>query len=237
MSPSAPGRFYESVSIEPGETPGRFRILLDGKPVRTPAKRAFGVGGRALAQAIAEEWAAQGARIDLAAMPMTRLAMSAADHVAPRMAEVRAEALAFAKADLLCHRADRPERLVVLQQQAWQPYLDWAAEALGARLNVGTGIAPIAQPAEAVAALSRALEALDAERLLVVHGLTHHFGSLILALAVVRGHADARAALEASRLDERFQAEVWGRDEEAEQRRARIAEEVAALARFLALLP
>jgi chaperone required for assembly of F1-ATPase len=233
----APKRFCASVTIAADDAhPGRFRLLLDAKPLKSPRGHAFTLAGRALAEAVAAEWRAQGERLDPSSMPMTRLATSALDHVAPRTASVQQETLAYARTDLLCHRAAAPQRLVAEQERVWQPYLDWAADALGAPLEAGPGLIAIEQAPAAREALARALAALDAERLFLVHALTHQFGSLVLGLAVVYRHAPALEALSASRLDETFQAERWGRDEEAEVRRVLIAGEVAELDRFLSLL-
>jgi len=236
-APAPLKRFYTTVTVAPADVAGRFRLHLDGKPVKTPLKRDLDLAGARLAEAACAEWRAQGAEMDLASMPMTRLAMSVADHVAPRLDAVRQEALGFAGTDLLCYRAEGPERLAARQSEIWQPFLDWAAAAFGARLATGAGITAIPQPPEAIAALERVLAALGAEQLLVAHALTYRFGSLILAVAVVRSRASGAEALAASRLDEMFQAETWGGDAEAEARSARIAREVADLARFLSLLP
>lgn len=231
-------RFYEHAAVaEEADAPGRYRLLLDGKQVKTPRGRPLLVPGASLAAAVAGEWEAQAAEIRLAAMPMTRLAMSLADHVMPRLDEVRAEVMAYAGTDLLCYRAPSPARLAARQAENWQPLLDWAREELAADLSVSEGIAPTAQAREAVAALERALAKLDPGRLFVAHALTHRLGSLILALAVLRGRIDAGQAFALSRLDESFQAENWGEDEEAAARARRIGEEIAEIVRFLGLLP
>jgi chaperone required for assembly of F1-ATPase len=232
-----PKRFYTTVSVAPGAAPGRFQIFLDTKPVRTPHGNILEIRGRRLAATVADEWRAQGERVEPTGMPMMRLAASVADHFEPRMADVRRKVLAFGSCDLLCHRAEAPDQLVARQAATWQPYLDWLAAELGAHLVVGIGIIAIRQPAEALRALELALADLEPERLMVADALTQRFGSIILALAVLRGHASAEAALAASRLDETYQAELWGRDDEANARAGRIAAEIADLARLLALLP
>lgn len=228
-------RFYTHVAVEPAAH-GRFRLLLDGRPVQTPMRRELALGSQQLAMAAADEWSGQGERIDLSAMPMTRLAMSVTDHVEPRLDAVREEALKFGATDLLCYRADTPARLVARQHETWRPYLDWAAETLGARLATRAGVMALAQADEAMAALALAIDAFGAGELLVLHALTYRFGSLVLGLAVLHGRASAAEALEASRLDETFQAEIWGRDPEANARNERLAREVEDLARFLSLL-
>lgn len=231
-------RFYERASIaEDEQVPGRFRLLLDGKPVKTPRAQALLIPGARLAQAIVEEWQSQEGEIRLPSMPMTRHAMSLADHVMPRLEDVRAEALAYAASDLLCYRAASPAALAERQHAKWQPHLDWAKRELGAAFVVTEGVAPIPQPAEVVAALERALASLGAGEVFVAHALTHRLGSLVLALAVLRRRIDAAEAFALSRLDEIWQAERWGEDEEAAERAGRMSDELAQIARFRDLLP
>lgn len=229
-------RFYKDVDLitEPDGT--SWRLRLDGTPAKSPGGRIVVVAHRTLAEAIATEWQAQGETANLISMPMTRLTMSVLDHIAPRVAAVRQEALAYGRTDLLCYRADAPRRLAERQAAIWQPYLDWAAEALSAPLNVTSGIGAISQDEASLAALGTTLGSLDPHRLLVASALTARFGSLVLALSVVLGHADATAAFEASRLDELFQAEIWGMDAEAEERSANLRREVEELGYFLTLL-
>jgi len=228
-------RFYKTVEIAPDDPCG-WRLTLDGKPAKSPRGRAIEIAHPRLADAIGQEWRGQAETVRPATMPMTRLMMSTLDHVVPRIRAVREEALRFGTTDLLCYRANEPERLVARQKEIWQPYLDWASEALNAPLRVSQGLAVVAQDEASLSALNAALTDLDAYRLLVGHGLTTRFGSLVLALSVVRGASEAGPAFEASRLDETFQAEIWGADAEAEARAEAIRQEVDDLARFLSLL-
>ena len=196
--PALPKRFYKAVTVaesrrEAGESVPTFRILLDGKPIRTPAKAELAVPTRALAEAIAAEWQAQGDHIDAATMPLTRLANSAIDGVAPRLAQVRADIVAFAGNDLLCYRADGPEPLVQRQSAQWDPILGWSRKALGVRFEVATGLMPIPQPEQATAAVAASLDGLDAFRLAALHVMTTLMGSALLALAHARGVTDGRS--------------------------------------------
>lgn len=227
-------RFYKEVALAPDG--GCQKLTLDGKQAKTPAGRPISIEHPRLADAVAGEWRAQSKKVDLASMPLTRLVLSVSDHVAPRMAAAQADALKYGETDLLCYRADTPEKLARLQADIWQPYLDWAAREMNAPLAVAAGVVAIAQDEASLAALGKALAALDPYRLLVAQGLTARFGSLVLALAVVAGKASALEALEASRLDEIFQAEVWGADAEAERRAQVIRQEVEDLSLFLSLL-
>ncbi len=227
-------RFYQDVGLA-REGDG-WQLALDGKPVKTPAGRALEIAHSRLADAVAAEWRAQGDKIDLASMPLTRLAMGVSDHVVPRMAAIQADALKYAETDLLCYRAETPDRLAVRQAREWQPFLDWAAREMNAPLAIATGIVAIEQDEGSLRALRDTLATLDAYRLLVAQALTARFGSLVLALAVLAGEAGALEAFQVSRLDEIFQAEIWGTDSEAEKRAQLIRREVEDLALFLSLL-
>jgi chaperone required for assembly of F1-ATPase len=233
MSPRAK-RFYRAVSVD-GAAPA-FRILLDGKPVRTPAKRELAVPTRALAEAVAAEWEAQGERIDPAAMPLTRLVNSVLDGVTGREAEVRADIAKYAAGDLLCYRAEGPAELVRRQAEAWDPVLAWAREALGARLVLGQGVVPVAQPPAATAAIEGALAELDAFRLAAHHVMTTLMGSTLLALAHARGCLTAEEAWAAAHVDEDWQVSQWGEDAEARARRDRRWAEMQAASELLKLL-
>ena len=219
-----------------GESAQVFRILLDGRAARTPAKAELAVPTQALAEAIAAEWEAQRGQIDAAAMPLTRLVNTAIDGVTPRLAQVRDNIVAFAANDLLCYRADAPDPLVVQQSAHWDPVLAWAREALGARFEVAMGLMPIAQPEPAIAAVAAALEDLDPFRLAAVHVMTTLTGSALLTLAHTRGALTAKAAWAAAHVDEDFQVSQWGEDTEATRRRARRWAEMQAASRLFALL-
>lgn len=233
MRPELPRRFYKEAAVAAdGEG---FAVRLDGKPVRTPGKRLLLLPTRALAAAIADEWAAQGERIDPATMPMTRLSNTVLDAVVERMAEVRADALRYGASDLLCYRATHPAGLVERQARAWTPVLAWAETALGARLEAAEGITHRAQPANSLAAIGRALDALDPFALAGVHELTTLSGSVILALAVAQGALDQAAAWAAAHVDEDWQISLWGEDFEAAERRKRRRVDFEAAARLIAL--
>ena len=189
-----PKRFYTSVSVE-AKGPGDYHIRLDGRAVRTPAKAELAVPTEALAQAIAEEWRAQGTHIDPSSMPLTRLANSAIDGVTRREAEVRADIAKYAGSDLLCYRAEGPEALQRRQAEVWDPILRWAEQELGARFAIGTGLMPVAQPDAAKAAVARALEDYDGFALAALHVITTLTGSVLLALALARGTPDRGAGL------------------------------------------
>jgi chaperone required for assembly of F1-ATPase len=210
-------RFFERAQI--GEmTEGGAAILLDGKPVRTPARRPLAAPTRALAAAIAAEWEAQKDDIDPARMPLTRLANAAVDAVADAPDAVAAEIEKFLGSDLVCYRADAPEGLVARQAQHWDPVLAWARDRFAARFIVAEGVVFAEQPRQAVAAM-RARIPRDPWRLAAVSSVTTLTGSALLALALAEGALDAEAVWTAAHADEDWQMEQWGRDEIALARR------------------
>ena len=192
-----------------------FAITLDGKPVRTPAGRHLAVPGIGLAQAIAAEWQAQGERVDPASMPLTRSANSALDKVAPAPDAVADMLAAYGDADLICYRADGPEGLIARQTEQWDPWIGWAESHLGARLELRQGVIHQPQPTESLAALAAAVRRYDAFALTGVHDLVTLSGSLVLGLAVAERALSWQEAWSAAHVDETWQEEQWGRDEEA----------------------
>lgn len=197
------------------EAPGGWEVRLDGRPVRTPAKAPLVLPTRALAEAIAEEWDEQKDEIDPRRMPLTRAANAAIDKVAVQRDEVVAMLAAYGETDLLCHRADHPEELVRRQRESWDPLLAWAAAALGASLAVTEGVIGVAQPAESLDRLRAEVDALDPFELTAFHDLVALSGSLIIGLAALKRAESAETLWRASRLDEEWQAELWGSDAEA----------------------
>jgi chaperone required for assembly of F1-ATPase len=234
LSAPLPKRFYAGVTVAPAE--GGFAILLDGKSVRTPRKLPLTVPNRPLADAIAEEWAAQKERIDPASMPLSKLAITAIDGVATHMADVAADIVKFADSDLLCYRAEEPEALAVLQAAAWNPILRWAEAELGARLATAKGILPVEQRPEALERVAAAVAPFDAMALTALHVMTTLTGSAILALAHAAGKISADEAWAAAHVDEDWQIVKWGVDVEAAERRVRRWAEMQSASRFLELL-
>lgn len=211
-------RFYKEVSV--AEVEGGFALRLDGRGARTPGKQPLVAPTRAVAELIAAEWAEQGASIEPASMPATRLANSALDGVAGALAETRADIVRYAGSDLLCYRAEEPAELISLQAAAHDPVLDWASEVLGARFAVGQGVMFIEQPRAAVAAFEAAVARhQSAFALAALSSLTSLCGSALLALMVARGALAPEDAWRAAHVDEDFQISKWGEDHEAAERR------------------
>jgi chaperone required for assembly of F1-ATPase len=220
MRPAGIKRFFKQASVGAAEG-GGFALLLDGRRARTPAKKPLILPTRALAEAVAAEWAGQGATIDPAAMPLTRLANSALDGVAAAMEATRVEIAGYAGADHLCYRAEAPEALVAAETEPFDSVLDWAGEALGAKFLVAQGVVHVRQSEGALQAVRAALRSVeDPFALAALHVMTSLTGSALLALVVARGRLSAEEAWRIAHVGEDFQIANWGEDEEAKDRRA-----------------
>jgi chaperone required for assembly of F1-ATPase len=217
------------------EADGGFCITLDGKPMRTPAGHPFIAPTRALADAIAAEWQAQGDKVDPRSMPMTQFLATALDRVPVDRERIVGELAAFAETDLLCHREEEAGRLAARQQEHWQPVLDWAADALQARFVLAAGVMPVGQPPETLAAIRARVASLDDLMLVALQTLAGASGSIVLAFAVAEGRLAAKEADRLSRLDEDYQIERWGEDWEAADRREAVHADMLAAERLLSL--
>lgn len=211
-------RFYKTA--EAVEADEGVLIHLDGRPVRTPARSPLALPTRALGEAVAGEWAAQGEDVDPRTMPMTGLANAAIDQVAPNRESFAAGIAAYGESDLLCYRADSPGELVARQAEAWDPLLDWARARYDVAFRVTQGIVHVAQPPETIARLGAAVTGFDAFLLAGLSTLVTLSGSLVCGLAVVEDGGMASNIWAAAELDEQWQARQWGEDAEAAARRA-----------------
>ncbi|WP_426238107.1 ATP12 family chaperone protein [Pararhizobium sp. DWP1-1-3] len=212
-------RFYKSVGIGPAEDGGH-AILLDGRTVRTPAKHYLTVPTQAAATLLAAEWDAQKDEIDPATMPVTRLANTAIDGVSKDIRAVFDDILNFAGTDLLCYRASDPEGLVARQSERWDPLITWAAEKLGARFVLVEGVVHQLQPRAAINGVAEALRAYATPLgLACLHTITTLTGSALIAIAFAEKQLSAQEAWALAHLDEDWQIEHWGTDDEAFQRR------------------
>jgi chaperone required for assembly of F1-ATPase len=226
MRPQLRPRFYQRAEVEAGG--GEFGIVLDGRPVKTPARRPLAAPSSALARALAAEWDAQRDVIDPARMPLTRLANTIIDGVVEAPAPVAAEVERYLACDLVFYRAPAPAGLVARQAAAWDPVLAWARDALGARFTLAEGMVFVAQSPDALAAASVAIPRAPWP-LGALHSVTTLTGSALMALALMRGALSLEATWNASHVDEDWNMDLWGRDALAlERRAARFAEMQAA---------
>jgi chaperone required for assembly of F1-ATPase len=226
-------RFYENVSVEARE--GAFAIMLDAHELKTPAKKPLHVPTAALAALIAEEWQAQQEEIDPNSMQHMRLVSTALDRVAENLDETAHAFAAYVMSDLLCYRAEHPEKLVQKQADSWDPLLQWAKQRFDVSLSVTAGILPVEQPPENHARFAAAA-GKEPFRLTALAHLAALLGSAILALALDEAHISPRQAYELAFLDDLYQMDDWGIDEEAQARLDKIELEIATVAGYLSAL-
>lgn len=216
-------RFYKEVAV--ARLADGFAIHLDGRPVKTRDRSQVLAPTEGLALAVAEEWRAQGEYIEQLSMPLAGLLSTAIDADENAVSQWRADIFAYLGTDLLCYRADSPNELMRRQAERWDPYLDWFEAAFGARLKITSGLSAIEQPEGARAAIEPIVAGCSAIEILALRTATAITGSAVLGLAAHLGVKNADELFSASRLDEDFQAEKWGVDEEAAARTAIISEE------------
>jgi chaperone required for assembly of F1-ATPase len=208
-------RFYKEAAAAPAEDGEGYRLLLDGRPVRTPAKALLVVPSAALAEAMAAEWRAQGEAVDPRSMPLTGLANAAIDRVGPDPEAFAAALARYGETDLLCYRAEAPDKLVARQTELWDPILAWARRRYDIELKVVSGIIHQPQPAQAVSRIARAVSARSAFELAGLSPLVTVSASVLIALALDEGALDLATAWAAASLDDQWQLDQWGEDKEA----------------------
>ncbi|MCR9072436.1 MAG: ATPase [Alphaproteobacteria bacterium] len=228
-------RVYKTVAVDEQQG-GSFCVTLDGRPLRSPGKRPLALPTWQLAEAVAAEWDAQGEEIDPYSMAMMGFAATVTDVVTPQRDHVVGEIAGFGGSDLICFLADGPEDLVARQVSQWTPWRERAEKKLSVGLTVASGVMPVRQPEETLAAFRAAVDGVGDWYLAPLHTATSITGSLILGLAFMEGELDAIGAFDLSQVDEAYQVEKWGQDREAELRRAGLRAEMKAAERFKGLI-
>jgi chaperone required for assembly of F1-ATPase len=219
-----PKRFYADATV--AEEDGRFAIKLDGRGARTPGKKVLSLPTHLAASIVAREWSDQVEVINPHLMPATRIVNTALDGVSTMMAEVGAEIADFAGSDLVCYRAADPPGLIRLQDQHWNPVVDWARDILAARFVLAQGITHASQSPEALAKVKEAVIGYnDPVTLACLHVLTTLSGSCLIALMAASGAASGETAWQAATVDETWNIQFWGQDEEAIVRMTRRKDE------------
>lgn len=229
-----PKRFYKDVTV--AQADGGYGVLLNGRSMKTPRKQSFAVPTRRLAEAVAGEWEAQEEFVIAATMPLLKLANTAIDQADDKLAAIVDEFVSYSGSDLLCYRADAPEGLVARQEACWDPLLTWAARELGGGFVVTQGIVHQAQPDAVLSAVRTWAERHDRFAMTALQGLTALTGSAVIAMAVSEGEVSGEDAWTAANVDEDWQIELWGRDEEAERVRAGRQRDFEAAVAFLGYL-
>ena len=227
-------RFYKDVSVDVVD--GLHRVLLDGKPVKTPGGAVLALPTAALAEAIADEWRAQDTTINPQTMLLTKLANTAIDRVVPNLAYAREQLLSIVKSDVVCYRATSPSELVRRQALSWDPLIAWTSEHFGASLRAGNSLTFIEQSKQAMDAVGVALSKLDAFSLAALYAAASLCGSLVIALALSERKLDSEQAFAAANLDKIYQAERWGWDPQETAKTTVERAELNQVSRFLELL-
>ena len=226
-------RVYKTVSVL--VTANNFGISLDGRELHTPSRSKLLTPSRALAEAICDEWNSQGDFIDPGTMPLTKLLNTATDRIGPDPATVIAGLLSYFDTDLLCYRAADPVDLVELQSSVWQLVLDWLNEVHDINLSVGTGLMPLTHEAAAHSRAEAFLMDCNIAKLTGVQAIAGLTASLSLGFALVEQHLSGVEVARAATLDETWQMEKWGEDQEGLDRVAILASDVLAVESFLKL--
>ena len=230
-------RFWTKAAAE--NQNGQATILLDGRPMRLPGGPILTLPAGALADAIAKEWQDAGGGpngiVTPEALPLTRLAGTAQTRIATDPAPTIDSIARYGETDLLCYRAPEPPALAARQALLWQPWLEWADDCYGARLEAHTGIMHRPQPPDALANLHKAVAASTPWRLAGLGIAVPALGSLVLGLALAERRIEPDDAHALALLDELFEAEQWGIDTEAVKRRENVFQDIADAARFMVL--
>ena len=227
-------KFYEQTAVKPVE--GGFTVTLDGRSVKTPGKLDLLLSNEELARAIADEWDAQVDNIKPSTMPCMQLACTAIERVANNRETIIDQLCGYGGSDLICYFADTPDDLVRRQRAAWRPLRDWACDTFAIDMKMTSGIVYVEQSPETLAAVRTTVSELDDYRISVLCELVQVTGSFVIGLAAFSGRLDEQATFDASQVDESWQIERWGEDDEARIRREIILRDITAALRFLRLL-
>lgn len=235
MRAALPKRFYKNASV--GDIAGAYAVLLDGRPAKTPARNALALPNAAIAAAVAAEWNAIESVIDPVHLPLTRLANLAIDAISNSPEPVVDEIVQYAASDLVFYRAEGPEDLVSLQNERWNPVVEWASSHMGVRFLLAEGVVHVAQRDDALAAVrAEANKLAKPFALAAVASATNIGGSALIALALAQGVLSGDEAWNAAHVDEQWNISQWGEDEEAQRRLAARHSEYSAAAKMLSLL-
>lgn len=226
-------RFYKNATIIRHDR--GWQVMLDGRALKTQGGRPQIVPTPALAQALADEWSGQGETIDLRGFVLRDMADYAIDIAGPERAATIAALLGFAQTDTLCYRAEPDEPLRAAQNALWDPILTEAEAKWDIHFTRIAGVIHQPQPESTLARLEKVLTAQSDFSLAALTTLASLAASLAIGLAALDSAADPAALWLAANLEEDWQADLWGKDAEAQSLRSRRAATFAAAAQFIAL--
>jgi chaperone required for assembly of F1-ATPase len=232
-------RFYKKVSI--AKEGDGYAVQLDGKPIRTPSKSILIAGNENLAELSKAEWDAQGDKINHNTMPVTQLLNTKQDRISGQRAALESEVLKYINTDLLCYRADAPEELVARQDKIWQPHLEWFSKQYGLEFETTHGLGALKQYQAIHVTIAGEIRALDDDRFTLVQMITPACGSIILALAFIKGAAGADDLLACAYLEEDYKFDLYneklhGGDPLTEKKKAILRRDLEAAAAYLRAL-
>lgn len=223
-------RFYKDVAVE-GTSLG-FQVALDGRSIKTQGGQPQVVASRELAEKLAEEWRSQGEIIDPSGFRFRDMVDYALDVVPQDREALFDKLLGYAETDTLCYRAGPDEPLWHRQREMWEPLVEELEAREGIQFHRISGIIHRPQSAETRRRLHARLAQLDDFTLAALEQLTSLTASLCVGLAALEEDADGDALWSAANLEEDWQVEQWGTDEEASARRAIKREEFLAAMEF-----
>jgi chaperone required for assembly of F1-ATPase len=228
-------RFYKNAIVMKSEFESNYYILLDENPLKTPNGSIVEVSSLYLAEAISEEWLIRTDQATLSSMPLTQLAVTAIDLIKPDINFYANKIAAYGNTDLVCYRASSPDSLVSQQLAVWQPLIDWLSENFSLPLSATTSLSPVSQPLDTLKGLHNIVMKYSVFELAGLGSATMASGSLVIALALCTGHIDVKTAYEASFLDEIWQNEKWGYDEETQTRQKNVHKDLEVASLFIDL--
>lgn len=217
LKENLPRRFYKEAGV--GAVGDGFSVTLDGKTPRTPGRKPVIVPHRAIAEAMAAEWAMQGEMIDPEHMPVVRLINSAVEAGDERVPALRAELVKYAANDLLLYRADSPQSLVDEQEKHWDAALVKLARYFGIGFQPTVGILHQPQPKPTLDRLTVAVAAIGLIESVAMVSLVGITGSGLLVIAHRENLLNAEEVWSAAHVDEYHNMRLWGAVEEATTRR------------------
>lgn len=232
-------KFYKIVSL--GEEKGGFSVLLDGKPVKTPSRLNLQTPHKNLANALLQEWSAQGDKIIPATMPLTQILTTRIDRIPRERKAIHVLLMKYLDTDLLCYRSNYPPELVKRQKEIWDPWLDWFAKEFGAPLATTGDLKALKQPEKAHKAVEARVQAVDDELFTILQLVTSISGSLVLGLAFTARAATPEQVFSAAHVEEDYKADLYnekthGPDPAQEKKDAAARADLEAAAKYLDLL-
>ncbi|MEL6878045.1 MAG: ATP12 family protein [Pseudomonadota bacterium] len=228
-------RFYDAVDIRAAEDNVGWQITLDGRGLKTVRGTPQLLPSKSLAEAMAREWSEQSENLDTTRFVFRDMADYAIDVVSGARDETVAKLIAYAETDTLCYRADPEDALFARQQEVWEPLLGQLEAQDGVSFTRVSGIVHKPQSAETLTALRQRIEGESPFALAALESMAALSASLSIAILASAPDADAESLWRAACLEEEWQADLWGRDYEAEERRAKRRGDFLAAQDFLEL--